>query len=220
MELGEAVIGFILGLATNVIVAAYFSYRQFTHSTAGFRVRRVAEATRKIVGDINEHGDQHPSTRIPLRNKYKYSLGVMLDDLGQSFGTKAKQKEFNEQGDWPRIIESRNSDKGRWERFNEHVRPVIDDINGYVFLGGFSWLLYPIRPSELRQLQPLMQLCNQLEIVAGELDALFEHGLVEEKNGRIFPTRNPEEDEAIKSLRDEYRELYKVWHHWLGAVFK
>jgi len=119
-----------LGVIGSVIAALILIWIQFRYSTAGYRVDKVREATEKITAP-------NADTSL-LRNKYRYSLGVIIDDLHQSF-----KNGFNERGPWPALVDNgdecepieANKSGDRWDKFNRYIRPVVEDINTYSFVG-------------------------------------------------------------------------------------
>lgn len=90
-------LGFVLGILASILAGLRLSFLQFKYSTAGFRVQSVPEATRHFANRSN-----NTST---LRNKYRYSLGVIIDELQN----------------WPKdntqfpLVAQLNGD--RWQRF-------------------------------------------------------------------------------------------------------
>jgi hypothetical protein len=172
----SAALGFIVGILINVL----FTYWQFKDSLAGNRVKMVAEGTREIIAKLRS-SDSYPGQ---LRNKYRYSLGVIIDDL-----SKMRSGGFKDNGKWPLLVD--NVDVDHWSRFIRYVRPVVDDINPYSVLAGFRDLRLPL----LGELHALINLCWQLEIVVSELDAAFENpSVVELSAGGIAPIKDIDEE--------------------------
>jgi len=189
-----------LGVIGSVIAALALIWIQYQQSTAGYRVAKVREATEKIT-------TSNADTSL-LRNKYRYSLGVIIDDLHQGF-----KDGFNERGPWPVLVDNGDEcepqvDKSgdRWDKFNRYVRPVIEDINTYSFVG-----LLQVS-SSLRQLRLLTILCHKLEDGVSETDAAFGNGLVCNKDNRTFIRKNVTEN--IEDLTKAYYELYLAWRNW------
>jgi hypothetical protein len=122
---------FIFGILTSLVASLFITIKQFGDSTAGYRVQMVIEATRELTAN-------RPHTS-PLRDRYRFSLGVIIDDLHQSF---PPNKGFPANGPWPPLVHNGNKceDDGkqgdRWDKFERYIRTVIEDINVYSFLGG------------------------------------------------------------------------------------
>jgi hypothetical protein len=205
-------VSFILGFLASAIAGLLLSYLQFSFSTAGYRVKMTVQATRKIVKARAENA--YTET---LRDKYRYSLGVIIDELAATFGT---TDDFQENEPWPRLVNSsihlgddpQTEKKDRWSLFDQCIRPVIQDINIYSFIGWFR--LCPT----ICQLSALVRLCNRLETVVGELDAAFGGGLVG-LDTKDKVVRQPTTDPAkVQSLKKKYCDLHKAWLVWLRAA--
>jgi hypothetical protein len=188
------------GVVASVIAALILIWIQFRYSTAGYRVDKVREATEKITASKAD-------TSL-LRNKYRYSLGVIIDDLHQSF-----KDGFNERGPWPVLVDNGDEcepqvDKSgdRWDKFNRYIRPVVEDINTYSFVGLLQL------SSSLRQLRLLTILCHKLEDAVSETDAAFGNGLICNKDNRTFIRQDVTAD--VEDLRNAYYELYIAWCNW------
>jgi len=133
-------VGAAIGFFCNIIVGWDFSYKQFLSSTASHRIQMVIKATKDIIATPLEDYVK----RSRLRDQYRYSLGVMIDDLTKAFGR--AETSFNRNGPWPLLVpynEERPQDpmKGndgkpldRWHQFNKYVKPVVEDINPSSFL--------------------------------------------------------------------------------------
>lgn len=195
---GENVFFLVLGVIFGFFANALVVYWQFRGSTAGHRVGWVADATREL---------ETPSKTGPPRSKFRYALGVIIDDLRkmQEDGTK-------DDGKWPLLA----GNKDRWERFNKYVRPVLDDINNYSFLGWKGFFFLP----RSRQLRNLAKLCVQIEDVVMRIDAACERPAVAEIiDGGISPIDGvADEDGRLQLLEEGNIELYKAWQRWKNSV--
>ncbi|MCC6613690.1 MAG: hypothetical protein IT320_09450 [Anaerolineae bacterium] len=212
-------IGFVLGILASIAAGVRLSFLQFKSSIAGYRVQMVTDATLRIHDATIE--DSYVGT---LLDRYRFSLGVILEELEQKFG----RSDFNNDGGWPLLIDYDESEtkKDRWWRFIHFVRPVIDDINVYAFVAGFprqpllhfffGWLY---DRAILLRLGKLTELCHQLETVVGELDAAFEanQDLAYVKDRAIFPNAHGA-PEKITALTDEFKKLHGLWLEWLDLV--
>jgi hypothetical protein len=198
----EVLVGALLGFVLSIALV----YLQFRSSIAGRRVKWVKEATGKIISTPRDR-------RGPPRNRYRFSLGVIIDDFDHAW-----QNGFNSQGDWPALADS---EKDRWERFREHIRPVAEDIDSYTFLGIFFFLL-----PGLGRLRKLEKLCIHIEEVVMLTDAACEpegeqEAVIEFRQGRIFPSAGEKDEKGklkLEELKEGYSGLYKAWREWLKAT--
>ena len=226
------ILGGIVGFIINLIAGLFFSHDQFSSSMARYRVKDTVDATKRIIKET-EKAEADCVSR--LRNKYRYSLGVIIDELELVFGRNSKFKE----DEWPclidfdpnnnkngfRSVDEKGNDKDRWDRFNKYVRPVVEDINSTSFIGNYSLVRYFSK--EVRQLNALTELCNCLEKVVSELDAAFEaKSLVEivpinpGDNSKVMikPIVPNSSVQNINRLKKEYLNLHKAWNKWLSAA--
>jgi len=213
----EFALAALFGFLANIIVGLWFSLDQFRSSMSGYRVKKVVEATRKI---INQEAG-----RSRERDRYRYSLGVILDELEQTFG---RIGDFKDK-DWPCLVDynrekhevskdENGNDIDRWKNFERYVRPVVDDINNSSFIGTYGLIRYLSK--DVRQLYALTKLCNRLENVVSELDAAFEAESLIRLDGynHVVLQENQLESESGKRLRKEYCDLFKAWREWLSAT--
>lgn len=219
----ELIVGFILGFVVNLITALLVSCWQFHFSTAHDHIGKTVEAMERIVGS--------PIGNLSsLRDDYRDYLGVVIDRLEQIW----KGGDFKE-NIWPCLVHFADDADGRprianregrldpnadrWDLFNLYVRPIIQDISSYAFLGWFGWC--PLFP-KLRQLSALTELCNKLKTVVRRFDAAYEVGVVElaKTNDRVViqPTTDSTESEDVKRLREAYRDLCRAWREWSKAA--
>lgn len=221
-------VGALIGFCCNVIVAWQFAYNQFLSSTASHRIRMVVEATK----DILAASPQAHAQRSRLRDQYRYSLGVMIDDLSKVFGRGTEG--FCTDGPWPVLVpyndqrpkdpmkDNEGEPLDRWSKFDRYVRPVVEDINPTSFLGDSWWLRLDTRKKQrLEQLTKLSQLCDQLESTISLLDAALEGTpfvRFENTNTAIAIWPKHEHASEIKQLTDEFRELHAAWRAWLEVA--
>jgi hypothetical protein len=209
----------LTGVVASFLVGVWLSHRQFKHSIAGYRVRQVVEATRAIVSFEGGYTGT-------LRNRYRYSLGVILDELHKTYGTTDAHN--GHRLEWPLTINPSATEKDqhidRWDRFNRYVRPVIEDINSYAFVAYILEFAPPLQnPNLMQQFRALHQLCIQLENVVSLLDdalqdeALREHIVVNEKSiavKGIECAMNPK----LRVLCDAQKDLHGAWTGWLKVT--
>ena len=81
-------VGVLLGGIVSIAVAMVISYWQFISSTAGYRVAQAVEATQKLVLNREKHIDSVST----MRNQYRYSLGVIVDEFVQGFGVNGDER--------------------------------------------------------------------------------------------------------------------------------
>lgn len=156
MNICSQIISFIIGFFTNLSVVILLIYWQFTKSIAGYRLDKVENATKSIVNEIQSTN----SYTATLQNKYRYSLGVLINMLVRTFGA----KDIPKTGSLYTCMLEQDGDG--WSLFNFYVRPVIDDINNFSFIGWFTLL------PKMKKLKTLINLCKQLENITAELDSI------------------------------------------------
>lgn len=220
IEKWDFYLGAAVGLVTDILVTLWASLNEFSSSAASYRVNRVVEATQEIV---------QIGHRSRSRDRHRYSLGVIIDHLDQTFG---KDDGFKE-NEWPCLVHhtqdaqppladrhgTANDKADRWDFFDLYVRPVINDINGFSFIGRYP--IFPYFYKKIRQLKALTKLCTHLETVVRELDAAFEtktmvrFGRV---SGKVVIQPVNSSDEDIGRLREAYRSLHTAWGEWLHAA--
>ena len=143
------VAGAIVGFVLDVVLSLILSLDQYWGYT-GNRVKKVVAATREII---------EAKGRSRLRNRYRYSLGVIIDILDQIW----KGDNFKRDA-WPCLVNFADDANGRlciadqegkpdpkadrWDLFNRYVRPVIEDISNFSFIGRYGlarWFSKDIR---------------------------------------------------------------------------
>jgi len=211
MNLLGYIISYILGFLASLTCGLLLIYWQFTKSIAGYRLKKVEEATHLI---INETKSTISYTGT-LRNRYRYSLGVIIDLLIKTFGTKDIPKS---EGSYLSML---TVEGDGWHRFNFYVRPVINDINNFSFIG---WLtLLP----QMKKLKILLNLCIQLENITAELDSIRLYSnskglnILSIKDGpilEIIEQKDASANAKIKILKNEYALLEKYWNEWLKVI--
>jgi hypothetical protein len=208
----DFILGILLGLVTSATVGLKLALDQFSSSVAHYRVKKTAEATKEIF-------DKPKSERSSLRDRYRYSLGVIIDELEQTFG---KNYDFGKVEEWPCLTDydekKHQFDGDRWNRFNKYVRPVIEDVNSSSFVGKYRLIRY--FSEDLRQLNALTIFCNCLENIVSELDAAIEAKLIElNDNNRIIPQSSTNSGTgSIQRLNKEYQHLHAAWCEWLRVA--
>jgi hypothetical protein len=190
-------IGVFLGFMGNVVLVCF----QFKGSVAAKRVDWVRDATEAFLPKDLETGQ--------ARNKYRYSLGVIIDDL-----SRCRDDGMKNNGYWPSLADKMDD---RWDRFNRYVRPVVDDINNYAFLGGDR--IIRKFSTKLRQLHYLALLCFEIENAVMRIDAAAENpSVIEISDEGISPISGKEDDPQIITLKDGFVELYQAWQDWLQVI--
>lgn len=209
--MSEHLISFILGFIASFTGGVLLIYWQFSKSMAGYRLVKVEEATKSIT---NEYKSANSYTGT-IKNKYRYSLGVLIDLLTKTFGAKGIPKS-NDQ-----YISMLKEEGDGWEFFNFYVRPVINDINQFSFIG---WLI--ILP-KMKKLKYLLNLCKQLENVTAELDSIRLYArnnnlkilsIQENYILKINSQNDASANAKIEVLKNEYNKLEKYWNYWLKVT--
>ena len=199
----------LLGGLLSLGVAAIVSLLQFETSQANYRLKRVTEATQVIIQEFK-------STRAdlgPKRNNYRYSFGVVFDNLASTFGTTGKDGIPPRAGKYPILI---NETGDKWGLFNDYIRPVISDLNSHnVF--GVLFLFH-----KFKKLRVLIALCEQLENVVGNLDAITHiektqgMSILNFKNAiEINETQDVNANYHIGILKQNFEELNNCWQKWV-----
>lgn len=200
----------IIGYCIGFLVSVYLVYLQFEKSTAAFRLYNVILATKEIIEKLQDENDSYTGT---LQNKYRYSLGVIIDWCASTFGTGKIEKV---EGHYPPVVDI-NAD--RWEKFNLYVRPVIEDFNSFSFLG---WLLWG---KKMRQLRTLVTFCNSIESVVAELDLIVQ---IDKNNntqivkaqdpGLVIDVSNTKYKREIEKLLSKYGQMEIAWKRWIKLI--
>lgn len=204
------IISVFLGTIGGLLVSLFVFYLQYKKSTASFRLKKVIDATKEAV-----QNDKNNLYMGYMRNRARYSLGVIIDSLIKSYKTNDNNRIPNH---YPNLIFITGKD--RWDAFNFYVRPVIQDINPYSFLG---WIPFN---KEMKQLQLLVTLCNAIENVVSELDVV---SLIEKNEEvKIIPEivpglmilkdGNEKYIDDIELLEKKYEELKNEWYKWLKII--
>ncbi len=237
------IIGIVVGLVTGLVTSTIVNSRGFLDSAsrARCRVRKTVEATKEIFDTSKNRGR--------TRDRHRYSLAVIIDNLEQTWRSNFREDLWpslvnlgrQNDGQQSLVNQQQNPDPNadRWDLFNQHIRPVSEQIEPFSNLSKYPfWLLWtstlfpPIRESrqqirkEILQLEALIKLCKQLESVVAELDAAFEKkNLVEpielnDGHYAIKPTDDAlnSESKIIEQLRNKYHNLYTAWLNWLSIV--
>ncbi len=211
MELGT----FLVGVFTGIIANGLFMYSQFRNSIAVYRLRDVVEATRQLKVWHREN-----RSKSALRDRYRFSLGVILDDLmnpanKQHLVTWHFAFEWNERD---ATKEKQGWEKDRWAKYLTHVRPVFEDVHTYSFLGVLGAAI-----PDARRLHQLSELCRKFEIFTGLLDACFDSGDAAVREYVAAKTHTnyagdriePPNNEWIDKLESAAAALDKQWRLWL-----
>lgn len=193
-----------LSVLLGYIYAIKISIAQFESSTAGYRLQQVVEATQRLIELRRQSPDSYAGS---LRNQYRYSLGVILDKLTQEF----MEERFDENAPLPALI---NAEGDRWKRFNDHVRPVIVDINVYTFLSR-SLFAKRFNSKSMGRLETLTKLCTQMETIVSLLDYAMEgkQPILRFENRKLSFTGQGDE-KARERIIEEYKKLHGIWQCW------
>lgn len=197
-------IGFVAGIFASIYAGLWQARKQFDASTANYRLQMVIDATRVMLAAKNL--EPAPYMGAP-RNKFRYSLGTVIQALVQDFDKSGMKNKKN--GPLPLLVPETGD---RWQTFDERIRPILNDINTFSFLGKIVWFQ---NQAPFPQLGQLTQLCNALEIVVSELDAADAEHATEIRKGSIFLIKECSE---VRELREGYQNLYEVWCRWVQLV--
>lgn len=211
--LNNIIISIITGVLASGIVAYVLLFTQYKKSISKHRLDKISQATRKII-ELATKGEYAGY----LRNRYRYSLGVILDMCAASYGIKPDQKKENL---YPGLIpgpDEKGNIKDGWHIFNLYIRPVIEDINQ------FSHLVL-IKIFCLRKLAILQELLIILENIVEDLDALRLYEInnniqiIEYEGNHIRLNETSREVPELNILTGHYDDLEKVWYKWVKKEF-
>jgi len=202
------IIFLILGGLLGIIVTAFISSSQFDKSQSNYRLQRVINATEKAVFEYL-NGDKNMG---PIRSNFRYSFGVVIDNLISTYGISQPRGVLPMANKHPILV---NSEGDTWGLYNEYVRPVISDLNNHNIFG------IMFRFQKFSKLKSLLKLCDQIEIVIGNIDSIRE---LERNHSKILSFENameiiPSEDNRIKphlfNINNELDRLNEYWQKWI-----
>jgi hypothetical protein len=198
-------------ITTFLIGRMYLNF-QYHKSNAGYRQGKIIAATQEIkagwLASIPEAD--------ALRNKYKSSLGLVIERLVRTYGTLPAAGA----GDLhPLLHHPGHADA--WSFFETHVRPVKADLNNNAFIG---WI--PVVPN-VKKLTTLWEMCHQLEnivIATAEIQALekkYQAPVLAPEGDyavRVKVAGEPEMQARAAKLLKEYKLLQGHWYQWLKLI--
>jgi hypothetical protein len=202
MDLGT----FLLGVGTGVIANIAFSALIFSNSVAKRRVSRTENATKEFIRAI----ETERNISAELRNRYRYSLSVFIDTFVNTWGYDGMNS-FNPQMPLPHIADV-GENEDRWQRFDFYVRPVINDLSGFMFVSVLRWLRFPA----FIKLHRLTELCIQIEDAVMQLDAACVNSPIvqlDEAKGVINIVNS--DDPRYESLISSFCKLHEKWKQWV-----
>jgi hypothetical protein len=178
---------FIWGVVSGIVVTIGTLILQFRFSIAGKRFDRIENATR-VVLSLLERGEDVAS----VRNKYRYSLGVTIDNLYTAY--------FSQ--NLPNLVDvsAGKMTDDRWEKFNKEIRPILNDLSPYLFMGQFPCCKFAI----------LTRLLFDIEAYVGELDKAFQEGIIQ-VNQNMLSCQNLA---GHPDLNRANQELLASWNAW------
>lgn len=208
-----------IGVLGSFIVAWVFFYMQYNKSTAAYRIRQIEEATKKIINAKKKNGENREIAM--LRNHYRYSLGVVLDRITKTYLNSSSSLEYP----YPNFIDYDEDGKGNrscdgWRFFIERIKPVIDDINQYSFIG---WMPSPYH----KRLKIIVNICYQLQKIVETHDAIMDNSatiklIAFELPYREFFRINNSDDLFVQKwktkLETEYNLLESYWREWVSTI--
>lgn len=207
-----------IGILGSFIVAWVFFYMQYNKSTAAYRIRQIEEATKKII-DAKKKNRENREIAM-LRNNYRFSLGVALDRITKTYSNSSSPLEYP----YPNFIDYNEDEKGNrsdgWGFFLGRIKPVIDDINQYSFIG---WMPFPQR----KKLKIIVNICYQLQKIVETHDAIMDNSatkelIVFELTDREFFKINNSDDLFVQEwktkLETEYNLLETYWREWISII--
>lgn len=217
--LAESVYSFFVNPITGYVIGFFSAiglvYWQFSKSNANERIKKIDRAIRDIVEEKKKlkNGKVDDRTIAMLRNSNRFSLGVTLDRLTSAFDSNGVAIR---DGSYPNFIDDIGD---RWSYYIHHVKPVVDDLNQFAFLG---WL--PIK--KMRKLNLLIKLCYRLQSIVEIHDAVMDKMELKERIQFEEPHKeyfrilrgNSESMDWLQKLENNYIELTKDWKDLLALM--
>jgi len=194
----------ITGYLIGFVLAVLLTHWQFSKSSAGRRINKILKAVadfRNAKVDFNDNG-----SKAILRNSNRFSLGVTIDRLNNVYDAKGENIRNNY---LPNFIdyETDTSSKDRWGFFNTRIKPVIDELSQYSFLGWF-WF------GKLKKLKAILNLCYRIQSIVEIHDAIMGSDLKKaiefDQPYREYFKINESKD-WLEKLEIEYKELASEW---------
>lgn len=197
------------------VVSAYFVFLiQYWGTPAHRHVTNIQCATRDIIQEMkriytNNNNDNNWRNReiAGLRNRYRYSMGVPISVL---YDWTQKNQATSHTQVPPLIIGCED----RWKWYDDLIRNIFADLLTQNFM---TWLRFiPLAGRPFQRLKALIDLCESLERIVGELDKAIEQDLIEFEcvSGHLvsITARSDAQRYHIESAN-----LQKKWNNWLSV---
>ncbi len=198
-------------ITTFLIGRMYLNF-QYHKSNAGYRQGKIIAATREIKAGLPAASPEADA----LRNKYKSSLGLVIERLVRTYGTLPSAAP----GDLHPLLHTPGH-ADPWSFFEAHVRPVKADLNNNAFIG---WI--PAVPN-VKKLTTLWEMCHQMEnivIATAEIQSLekkYPSPVLQPEGDyavRVRVAGEPEMATRAAKLLEEYNLLRGHWYQWLRLI--
>ena len=203
--------GFFLGMVGSLVVNYLFGLRQYGASLARKRVDQITQATREFLLPDKETSE--------LRDIYRFAMGVIIDDITNP----DNRQSIDSFARWHFVCGDLNKD--RWEKFNKHIRPIIELLHTYEYLSVFRW----VGSRRAEQLFVLSSFLNQFEDVVAHLDACMDISDENNKervqnylaqkctgaNDKPLPLPLENEPIGLRELHKEMKRLFDLWQCWI-----
>jgi hypothetical protein len=197
---------------TSFVLGRFYLNWQYHETHAGYRQARIIAATRELHHSLLNDGEAAPALRIRHRN----SLGLVIERFIQAFGTPQMKKQ---PGNYPVLYDPEQA--GSWHFYDEHIKPVMADLNNNGFIGWMPWIL------NMKRMRTLWHLSRRLEevIMAQETLRMYESTYqvrvfhqVNAATVKVRNTGNTAVDAQTQKYESKMRELEGYWQHWLTLV--
>ena len=194
-------------LITSFLVGRFYLNLQYHKSNAGFRQRRIIEATNYLVKEFHENGSITKATHL----RFNYALSKVIEQLIYVYGIHPAK---SQKDDFP-LFQLPN--ETGIEFFNNNVRSIMIDLNNNAFIGWMSWV------PNVKKLTTLWELCFCLEKIVTTVEFLKEKdvqlnnvGIIQTSGRKLHIIYDLEFHSEITELKVNYSIIEGLWFKWLS----
>lgn len=215
----------IFGYVIGFLSAIGLIYWQFCKSIANRRLMKIQDALGRIIKERNDgkNGKEDDRTIAMLRNKYRFSLGVTIDRMTNTYDANGNRILNDFLPNFINYKPEKSTNKkeetilketgDRWNYYKDRIRPVIDDLTQFAFLG---WI--PSR--KMKMLKLVVSFCYSVQSIVELHDAVMDKeeakaGIVFDEPNRSYFKIVKQEDQVandwLTELENEYNKLAITW---------